>query len=164
MYLEAVGTEKSFGRLQGSLSAAFPVARWSRGLARVEAITLAGPEAPVVYAPSLGGPFRMSSFGTHEFRGRHAVLGHLGYLHALAKLPDPLGDRLFAVGLLEVGSAFEELSQASFRFSATRKARRLRSMPAVKRSARYAGNTAMLLTARSRTRAPRSSSTARRSS
>ena len=118
-YLEAVGTEQSFGSLVGSLSVPFPVGRWSRGLVRAEVRSLVGPEAPGLYAPSLGGPFRLSSFGTDAFRGRRTLLGHLGYLHALAKLPDPLGDRLFAVGLLEVGSAFEEPSEAQVKFSGT---------------------------------------------
>jgi NTE family protein len=118
-YLEAVDTEDSFGRLDGSLSVPFPVGRWNRGLVRAEVSTLLGPEAPGFYAPRLGGPFRLSSFGSDAFRGRRALLGHLGYLHSLAKLPDPLGDRLFAVGLLEMGSAFEELSQAQIKFSVT---------------------------------------------
>jgi hypothetical protein len=118
-FLEALETEAQFGRLNAALSVPFPVGRWNRGLVRGEVDTVLGPEAPGFYEPSLGGPFRLSSFGTDEFRGRHAALGHLGYLHSLAKLPDPLGDRLFVAGLLEVGSAFEELSQARLRFSAT---------------------------------------------
>ena len=43
----------------------------------------------------------------------------MGYLRSLAKLPDPLGDRLFAVGLLEVGSAFDEATKAKIELSGT---------------------------------------------
>jgi NTE family protein len=118
-YLEAVGTEESFGRLKASLGIPFPVGTWNRGLMRAEADTLLGPDTPLVYAPSLGGPFRLSAFGIEAFRGRHALLGQLGYLQSLAKLPDPLGDRLFAVGLFEVGSVFDDFEEIPVKFSAT---------------------------------------------
>jgi NTE family protein len=118
-YERALETEEKFGRVAAAVSVPFPVGRWSRGLLRAELDTMWGPDAPAFYEPSLGGPFRLSSFGTDEFRGRRTLLGHVGYLHAVAKLPDPLGDRLFVVGLLEVGSAFEELNDADVNFSAT---------------------------------------------
>jgi hypothetical protein len=118
-YLDAVDTEKELGRLNASRSLPFPVGRWNRGLVRAEVNTLMGPAAPAFCKPTLGGPYRLSAFGGDAFRGRHALLGHLAYLHSLAKLPDPLGDRLYAVGLFELGSAFEELSQAQVKFSAT---------------------------------------------
>lgn len=118
-FFEAPEAEKEFGRLNAAVSVPFAGPGWDRGLLRAEVDASLGPQAPGFYAASLGGPFRLSSFGTSEFRGRHALLGHAGYLHSLAKLPDPIGDRLYLLGLIEVGSVFEELSQAQLDFSAT---------------------------------------------
>jgi NTE family protein len=118
-YEQALETEEQFGRLSVAVSVPFPVGRFSRGLVRGEADTVLGPEVPAFYEPTLGGPFKLSSFGREEFRDRRTLLGQLAYLHSLAKLPDPLGDRLYAVGLLELGSAFDDLSDADVNFSAT---------------------------------------------
>ena len=40
--------------------------RFSRGLIRGEADTILGPEGPPFYEPTLGGPFKLSSFGFGE--------------------------------------------------------------------------------------------------
>jgi len=118
-YERALETEESFGRVGAAISLPFPVGRWSRGLVRGELDSMWGPDAPAFYEPSLGGPFHLSSFGTDELRDRRSLLGQVAYLHSLAKLPDPLGDRLFAVGLLEVGSVFDDFSDAEVNYSVT---------------------------------------------
>jgi NTE family protein len=118
-FFEAVDAKKQFGRLNAALGVPFRGPGWDRGQVRIEVDTLVGPEAPRFYAPSLGGPFRLSAFGIAEFRGRHAVLGHALYLRSLARLPDTVGDRLYLLGMLEVGSAFEEWNDAQAEVSGT---------------------------------------------
>jgi NTE family protein len=67
----------------------------------------------------LGGLFRLSGYGRGEFRGDHYLLGELGYLRRLYRLPSFLGGSLFASGWYEGGSAFDELDSASYHMSGT---------------------------------------------
>jgi NTE family protein len=55
---------------------------------------------------TLGGPLRLSAYGSDEFRGRHYLLGSAGYRHHLGSLPTLLGGRMFAGAWYETGSAF----------------------------------------------------------
>jgi NTE family protein len=78
-----------------------------------------GPEGPALYDLTLGGPFRLSAYDIDQFRGRHTALGRAGYLRSLARLPAPLAERLYLAGVIELGSAFDEISDADLQFSAS---------------------------------------------
>jgi hypothetical protein len=62
---------------------------------------------------------RLSAFDDEEFRGQNAILGQVGYLRTIGRLPDFVGGPVYIAGLAEVGSAHESIDQADFRFSGT---------------------------------------------
>lgn len=76
-------------------------------------------EIPPYYQFTLGGPLRLSAFEDEEFRGSNALLGQMGYLRTIGRLPDFVGGPIYIVGLGEAGSAYEEFDQADFHFSGT---------------------------------------------
>lgn len=55
---------------------------------------------------ALGGPMRMSAFSVGQVRGDHFVLGTVGYLHQLMRLPDFLGGPVFIGSWMDLGAAF----------------------------------------------------------
>ena len=61
---------------------------------------------------SLGGPARLTAFGTGEARGDHYGYIGAGYLHRAFRLPDFLGRSVFAAGWIESGSAFDRVANA----------------------------------------------------
>jgi NTE family protein len=54
----------------------------------------------------LGGPARLSAYGTNELRTDQYVLGRLGYLYELFRLPPMLGNRVYATAAYEFADAF----------------------------------------------------------
>jgi NTE family protein len=63
---------------------------------------------------SLGRTFRLDAFSVGERRGDHILLGTVGYLRQVGRLPDFLGGPVFAGGWFENGSAFNSDSDADF--------------------------------------------------
>ena len=61
---------------------------------------------------ALGGPARLTAFGTGEVRGDHYAYLGAGYLRRVFRLPDFLGRSVFAGGWIESGSAFDEAARA----------------------------------------------------
>jgi len=55
---------------------------------------------------SLGGPNRLSAYGTNEFLTNQYFFFQLGYLHRLAQLPPFLGKGIYADGVYELGKAY----------------------------------------------------------
>ncbi len=76
-------------------------------------------EVPPYYQFTLGGPLSLSAFDDEEFRGKNTLLGQMGYLRTIGRLPDFVGGPIYIVGLGEAGSAFEEIDQSDFHFSGT---------------------------------------------
>lgn len=68
---------------------------------------------------ALGGLFRLGGYGRGEFRGDHYMLGELGYLRRLYRLPPFLGGSIFAGGWYDGGSAFDDLDTARYQMSGT---------------------------------------------
>ena len=62
----------------------------------------------------LGGLLRLSAFSKDEIKGDNYVLGGGGLLYQLGRLPDILGNSIFAAGWLEAGSAFDGWDDADF--------------------------------------------------
>ena len=68
---------------------------------------------------TLGGLFRLGGYGRGEFRGDHYLLGELGYLRRVQRLPSFLGGSVFAGGWFDIGSSFDELDTAKAYMSGT---------------------------------------------
>jgi NTE family protein len=63
---------------------------------------------------SLGRPFRLDAFAIGEHRGDHMLLGTIGYLRQIGRLPDFLGGPVFLGGWLENGSVWNRETDADF--------------------------------------------------
>jgi NTE family protein len=63
---------------------------------------------------SLGRPFRLDAFAIGEHRGDHMLLGTVGYLRQIGRLPDFLGGPVFFGGWLENGSVWNRETDADF--------------------------------------------------
>lgn len=117
-FLEAPTAEREFGLMTASASSFHPAKGHDTLFVSATGEAVLGPEPPELYRPALGGLMQLSGFGTDELRGRYTLVGRAAYLHSLAKLPDLLGDRLFLMGVFELGSAFDEVGTAQVKFSA----------------------------------------------
>jgi hypothetical protein len=118
-YQKAPDVEKAFGQMVASTTWIKPARAHDRVLLSGEADAVLGPLPTWNYQSTLGGLFQLGAFGTDEFRGRYSIVGRVGYLGSLVKLPDLAGDRLFLMGLFELGSAFDLASDAELKWSAT---------------------------------------------
>jgi NTE family protein len=65
-------------------------------------------ENPLYNVFRLGGPLRLGAFRSDEIFGANYVLGDLGYLKRIGRLPDVLGGNVFLGSWLETGSAWDE--------------------------------------------------------
>ena len=63
---------------------------------------------------SLGRPFRLDAFSVGERLGDRLLVGTVGYMRQVGRLPDFLGGPVFVGGWLENGSAFNEDTDADF--------------------------------------------------
>jgi NTE family protein len=54
----------------------------------------------------LGGPGRLSAYGTNELRTDQYWLARLGYVHELFRLPTLLGNKVYATAAYEVAKAY----------------------------------------------------------
>lgn len=64
---------------------------------------------------TLGRPLRLSAYNLGEVRGNHYLLGTVGYLRGVARLPDFIGGPLMVGGWLENGTAFDDWDSADLR-------------------------------------------------
>jgi NTE family protein len=62
----------------------------------------------------LGGPLRLSAYGTNELFGNQYYTFRGGYLHQIASLPPFLGKNVYAVGSYEVGKMYGFANQSKF--------------------------------------------------
>ena len=72
---------------------------------------------PLLYEFTLGGPLRLTAYDDGEFRGDQFLLGSAAYLRQVARLPDFVGGSIFLTGLVELGSAFDDIDDAELRAS-----------------------------------------------
>lgn len=108
-----------FGRAEGRLSVAWPIARGHQMTLEADGGTTFGSTPKVLYQFSLGGPFRLGAFAPNALRGPHFLLGGVGYRTRLGRLPTLLGDRLYVTALVEMGSVFDRLTGSRFEPSFT---------------------------------------------
>jgi NTE family protein len=62
----------------------------------------------------LGGPLRLSAYGTNELSGNQYYLLRAGYLHDLFTLPPFLGKKIYAIASYEVGKMYGFPQQTAF--------------------------------------------------
>jgi NTE family protein len=62
----------------------------------------------------LGGPLRLSAYGTNELFGNQYYTVRTGYLHQIASLPPFLGKNIYAVGSYEIGKMYGFANQSKF--------------------------------------------------
>ena len=62
----------------------------------------------------VGYPFRLDAFRVGERRGDHYAVVTVGAAHAIGRLPDFMGGKVFAAGWLENGSVFKTDEDADF--------------------------------------------------
>jgi NTE family protein len=62
----------------------------------------------------LGGPLRLSAYGTNELFGNQYYTFSIGYLHEIASLPPFLGKKVYAVGKYEFGKMYGFAAQSKF--------------------------------------------------
>jgi NTE family protein len=62
----------------------------------------------------LGGPLRLSAYGTNELYGNQYYLFRVGYLHDLFTLPPFLGKKIYAIGSYEAGKMYGFPQQTAF--------------------------------------------------
>jgi NTE family protein len=65
----------------------------------------------------LGGPFMLGAFNNDELRGTNYLLGDVGYMWQVGRLPDVLGQNVFLTTYLEQGSAFNAWDAAEYDMS-----------------------------------------------
>ncbi len=117
--VEAPDAPSGFGRVQGTLSVAWRMARHHQATLYADGGASLGPTTPILYQFSLGGPFRLGACPPNGLRGPSFLLGGAAYRRQLGRLPSLLGDRLYLTGLVEIGSAFDRLRSARFKSSFT---------------------------------------------
>jgi NTE family protein len=116
---DAPGAAAPFGQVEGAANLAFRLGQRHHATLQLDGVAEFDGPAPLLYQPGLGGPLHFGALPFKGERGPNLVLGGLGYRFELARLPRLLGDSLYFVGLLEVGSAFDEASSARFSTSGT---------------------------------------------
>ncbi len=62
----------------------------------------------------LGGPLRLSAYGTNELFGNQYYTFRVGYLHEIASLPPFLGNKIYAFGAYELGKMYGFADQSRF--------------------------------------------------
>ncbi len=118
-FFDAPEAPRGFGSAEGSLTVSWRMARRHHASFYADGGTTFGTTPPLLYQFVLGGPFRLGAFAPNAFRGPNFWLGGASYRTQLGRLPTLLGDRLYLKGLLEVGSAFDRLTDARVKSSVT---------------------------------------------
>ena len=68
---------------------------------------------------SLGRPLHLGAYNVGELRGDHYLIGTIGYLRELGRMPDFLGGPIFAGAWIENGDAFNAWKDATWRTHAS---------------------------------------------
>jgi NTE family protein len=113
-YFAAPGTSEGFPNAELQLSWFRPLGKRGTGFLLGSGGTSFGHVAPPAQQFTIGGPLTLGAYGLNEFRGSNYILAQVGYLYRIARLPTFLGGNAYLGGLLQHGSAFEDLDSADF--------------------------------------------------
>ena len=115
--LKAPGATEEFGLARGVVTVFQPLAAQDRIFVSGQGGSSFSRNASFPYQFTLGGPFRLSSFDREQFRGQKFIFASGGYLRTIARLPDFLGGYVYATGIVESGSAFDDFDDAVWHVS-----------------------------------------------
>jgi NTE family protein len=112
-FVDTPQTAGDFGQSTSQLVMAAPTFSHDRVVVLLDTdLSVGDVSPPPLERFTLGGPFRLSAFGSGELRGSNALLARALYLRSLARLPNMVGDRLYLAAIVEGGSAYEQLADA----------------------------------------------------
>lgn len=102
-FFDAPGGSRQFASASARISAFSQLSPNHSLFVVGEGGTTFGVDAPTLTQFSIGGPLRLGAYDFGELRGDNYLYGSIGMIRKLAKLPDVVGGKLFAVGWLEIG-------------------------------------------------------------
>ncbi|MFY9559284.1 MAG: patatin-like phospholipase family protein [Terriglobales bacterium] len=108
------GATGSFPLLQGQLMLFKTVSRPASIFVDAEGGTTFGSRRIGVPQFFLGGPARLSAYGTNELFGNQYYYFRVGYLHDLLRLPPFVGKKVYAIGAYEFGKMYGVPSASKF--------------------------------------------------
>src|SRR5258708_2930106 len=101
------GATGSFPLLQAQGMYFKPITRPASIFLQAEGGTTFGSKRIGVPQFFLGGPARLSAYGTNEFFGNQYFYFRAGYLHDLWTLPPFAGKKVYAIGVYEIGKMYD---------------------------------------------------------
>jgi NTE family protein len=108
------GATGSFPSLQGQWMYFQPITKPSSIFVQAEGGTTFGSRRIGVPQFFLGGPARLSAYGTNELYGNQYYYFRVGYLHDLLTLPPFVGKRVYAFGAYEFGKMYAVPTSSKF--------------------------------------------------
>lgn len=107
-------TNKGLTQAEAAVSSFWSVRRKSRVFVVAAAGTSFDDRPLPTEQFSVGRPFHLDAFAIGEHRGDHVLLGTLGYMRQIGRLPDFLGGPVFLGGWLQNGSVWNSDTDADF--------------------------------------------------
>ncbi len=108
------GATGSFPLLQGQWMYFEPITRPASIFVQAEGGTTFGSRRIGVPQFFLGGPSRLSAYGTNELFGNQFYYFRAGYLHDLLTLPPFVGKKVYAIGVYEFGKMYDAPTASKF--------------------------------------------------
>jgi NTE family protein len=108
------GATGSFPLLQAQGMYFEPITRSASLFLHAEGGTTFGSRRIGVPQFFLGGPSRLSAYGTNEFFGNQYYYFRAGYLHDLLTLPPFVGKKVYAIGAYEFGKMYDAPNASKF--------------------------------------------------
>lgn len=102
-FFDAPGGSRQFAAASARISSISKLSTDQSFFVMGEGGSTFGVNAPTLTQFSLGGPLRLGAYDFGELRGDNYLYGSVGMIRKLAKLPDVVGGKVFAIGWLEVG-------------------------------------------------------------
>lgn len=108
------GAAQQFPAMQLNLRYFQPITRPASLFAVAEGGSTFGYQNTGIPQFFLGGPLRLSAYGTNELYGNQYYLFRAGYLHQIASLPPFLGKNIYVVGNYEFGKMYGFANESKF--------------------------------------------------
>ena len=116
-YFGSPGVASSFPQAELQTSTFYPLTTRDSLFVIASGGTSFGKEASILQQFSLGGPFRLTAYSQNELLGEQYLLGGVGFLHSIARLPAVFGKKVYFSGILERGSVSGGATSAAVRSS-----------------------------------------------
>jgi NTE family protein len=116
-FFSSPGKGGAFGQAELNANVFKPLSKTASLFFLVAGGSTFGGAPPLADQFTLGGPLRMTGYLRDELRGSNFLLLGGGYLHQLSDLPGALGQKVYAGGWYEYGSAFDSIRAARYHHS-----------------------------------------------